>query len=160
LCERKELCAKSKQTSHLNATLDKEQPALVHTQSTAIISDGGVHRLMLCLQSLQPQAAAAHDQLQAATVAKSDISIKLGTRLLCDAEAALLLLLQVDESMRACAGGGNMAAKERVEALSLPVAAIDAFITDESLAKTPGLCFGLLWGRHWLQQQGQPQQSQ
>jgi hypothetical protein len=51
-----------------------------------------------------------------------------------------------------------MAAKERVEALSLPVAAIDAFITDESLAKTPKLCFGLLWGRQWLQQQGQQQQ--
>ncbi|KAF6261216.1 hypothetical protein COO60DRAFT_1636960 [Scenedesmus sp. NREL 46B-D3] len=53
-------------------------------------------------------------------------------------------LAQVDESMRACAGGGTMAAKERVEALSLPVAAVEAFIVDESLAKTPGLCFGLL----------------
>jgi hypothetical protein len=51
-----------------------------------------------------------------------------------------------------------MAAQERVEALSLPVAALDAFIADESLAKTPGLCFGLLWGRQWLQQQEQRQQ--
>jgi hypothetical protein len=72
----------------------------------------------------------------------------------------LLLVLQVDESMRACAGGGTMAAKERVEALSLPVTAVDAFVTDDSLAKTPGLCFGLLWGRQWLQQQQQQQQPQ
>uniref|UniRef100_A0A383V9A4 Nudix hydrolase domain-containing protein n=1 Tax=Tetradesmus obliquus TaxID=3088 RepID=A0A383V9A4_TETOB len=67
---------------------------------------------------------------------------------------------QVDESMRARAGGGTMAASERVEALSLPVAAVDAFIADASLAKTPGLCFGLLWGRQWLQQQQQQQQQQ
>lgn len=67
----------------------------------------------------------------------------------------LLLLMQVDESMRACAGGGTMAASERVEALSLPVSAVDAFIADASLAKTPGLCFGLLWGRQWLLQQQQ-----
>lgn len=59
--------------------------------------------------------------------------------------------------MRACTGGGTMAAKERVEALSLPVPAVDAFIADESLAKTPGLCFGLLWGRHQLQQLQQQQ---
>lgn len=55
--------------------------------------------------------------------------------------------------MRACAGGGTMAAEERVEALSLPVAAVDAFISDETLAKTPGLCFGLLWGQRWLERQ-------
>jgi hypothetical protein len=58
--------------------------------------------------------------------------------------------MQVDESMRVCADGGTMAAEERVEALALPRAAIDAFIADDSLAKTPGCCFGLLFGRQWL----------
>jgi hypothetical protein len=46
-----------------------------------------------------------------------------------------------------------MAAQERVEALALPLSAVDAFIADDSLAKTPGCCFGLMWGRQWLQQQ-------
>jgi hypothetical protein len=48
-----------------------------------------------------------------------------------------------------------MAAEERVEALALPVSSIDAFIADDSLAKTPGCCFGLLWSRQWLQTQQQ-----
>lgn len=59
---------------------------------------------------------------------------------------------QVDESMRVCSGGGTMAIKERVEALSIPYTAVDGFIADDSIAKTPGLCFGLLWARQWLQQ--------
>ncbi|KAF8058051.1 NUDT14 [Scenedesmus sp. PABB004] len=53
---------------------------------------------------------------------------------------------EVDESMRACAGGGTACRSERVEALALPVDAAAAFIEDAALAKTPGLCFGLLWG--------------
>lgn len=53
-----------------------------------------------------------------------------------------------------------MAVEERVEALALPVASVDAFIADDSLVKTPGCCFGLLWGRQWLQQQQQRQQQQ
>lgn len=51
-----------------------------------------------------------------------------------------------------------MCVKERVEALSLPLASIDKFIADTSIAKTPGLCFGLIWARHWLQQQKEVQQ--
>lgn len=51
-----------------------------------------------------------------------------------------------------------MAVKERVEALSLPLSALDGFIVDDSIAKTPGLCFGLLWGKQWLQQQQAPRQ--
>lgn len=46
-----------------------------------------------------------------------------------------------------------MAAKEKVEALSIPLSAVDGFITDNYVAKTPGLCFGLLWGMQWLQRQ-------
>lgn len=62
---------------------------------------------------------------------------------------------QVSESLRACPTGGTMAAEERVEALALPLGSVDAFIANDSLAKTPGCCFGLLWGRQWLQAQQQ-----
>jgi hypothetical protein len=51
-----------------------------------------------------------------------------------------------------------MAAAERVEALALPLSSVDAFMADDSLAKTPGCCYGLMWGRHWLQAQQQRQQ--
>lgn len=68
-----------------------------------------------------------------------------------------ILCCQVDESMRVCPSGGTMAAVERVEALALPLSAVDAFMADDSLAKTPGCCFGLMWGCHWLQQQQQQQ---
>jgi len=61
--------------------------------------------------------------------------------------------------MRVCPSGGTMAAEERVEALALPLSTVDAFMADDSLAKTPGCCFGLMWGRHWLQQQQQQQQQ-
>eukprot|EP00879_Flechtneria_rotunda_P013290 GHRR01013878.1.p1 GENE.GHRR01013878.1~~GHRR01013878.1.p1 ORF type:complete len:223 (+),score=60.33 GHRR01013878.1:224-892(+) len=62
-------------------------------------------------------------------------------------------LQQVNEGMRACPDGGTRAAKERVEALALPLDAVHAFVADDMLAKTPGLCFGLLWGRQRLLQQ-------
>lgn len=64
-----------------------------------------------------------------------------------------MFFAQVDESLRVCPTGGTMAAQERVEALALPLSAVDAFNADDSLAKTPGCCFGLMWGRQWLQQQ-------
>eukprot|EP00879_Flechtneria_rotunda_P008604 GHRR01009016.1.p1 GENE.GHRR01009016.1~~GHRR01009016.1.p1 ORF type:complete len:266 (+),score=78.55 GHRR01009016.1:224-1021(+) len=60
---------------------------------------------------------------------------------------------EVNEGMRACPDGGTRAAKERVEALALPLDAVHAFVADDMLAKTPGLCFGLLWGRQRLLQQ-------
>ena len=57
-----------------------------------------------------------------------------------------------------------MAAAGRVEALqaqlALPLSCVDAFMADDSLAKTPGCCYGLMWGRHWLQAQQQQQQQQ
>jgi hypothetical protein len=53
------------------------------------------------------------------------------------------------------ATGGSMAAAERVGALALPLSSVDAFMADDSLAKTPGCCYGLMWGRHWLQAQQQ-----
>lgn len=61
--------------------------------------------------------------------------------------------------MRVCPDGGTMAAEERVEALALPLGCVDAFIADDSLAKTPGCCFGLMWGRQWLQQAQQQGQQ-
>lgn len=57
--------------------------------------------------------------------------------------------------MRVCPTGGTMAVEERVEALALPLAAVDAFIADDTLAKTPGCCFGLIWARQWVQAHAQ-----
>lgn len=68
--------------------------------------------------------------------------------------AGLAAPLQVDDGCRACQGGGTQALSERVEALALPVADVEAFLADEELAKTPGLAFGLLWGMAWLQRSG------
>jgi hypothetical protein len=70
------------------------------------------------------------------------------------------VFLQVADRLRVCSTGGIMAAAERVEALALPLSCVDAFMADDSLAKTSGCCYGLMWGRHWLQAQQQQQQQQ
>ncbi len=52
---------------------------------------------------------------------------------------------QVDESQRVNRAGGTMAVVEGVEAVTLPVGSVHDFIADDSLPKSPGLCFALLW---------------
>ncbi len=53
---------------------------------------------------------------------------------------------EVDETMRVSEGGGIE--DELIEVLELPVSESQAFIYDESVAKTPGLMFAFLW---WMQ---------
>jgi UDP-sugar diphosphatase len=56
-----------------------------------------------------------------------------------------LYYAEVDEAMQINEGGGID--QEQIEVIELPVAEADAFIYDESIAKTPGLMFAFLWWR-------------
>jgi hypothetical protein len=60
------------------------------------------------------------------------------------------LLLQIDNSMRMGDGGGLAHTGESIEVLALPFDQAPAFVLDNSLAKSPGLQFGLLWAYHAL----------
>lgn len=53
--------------------------------------------------------------------------------------------LQLDDSKRAGAGGGLAHSGEAIEVLALPYDAVPSFILDESIPKSTGLMFGLLW---------------
>lgn len=57
---------------------------------------------------------------------------------------------QVDESMRASAGGGQDHDGEAIEVLALPFAEAEDFIVNPALPKSPGLQFGLLWAASGL----------
>lgn len=50
----------------------------------------------------------------------------------------------VEESMRKDAGGG-LAEHEAIEVLSLPLEIARAFLEDDTICKSAGLCFGLQW---------------
>jgi UDP-sugar diphosphatase len=53
---------------------------------------------------------------------------------------------EVDDSMLVKGGGGGLAdTGESIEVLALPLEQADAFVFDSSLAKSPGLMFGVLW---------------
>ncbi len=54
-----------------------------------------------------------------------------------------LYYAQVDNSMRVSDGGGIDS--ELIEVMELPVSKAEAFIYDESIAKTPGLMFAFMW---------------
>ena len=54
-----------------------------------------------------------------------------------------LFYAEVSEAMRVGEGGGID--QEQIEVIELPTAEAEAFITDESVAKTPGLIFAFLW---------------
>lgn len=54
-----------------------------------------------------------------------------------------LYYVEVDESMRVSEGGGVDA--EQIEVVTLPVKEAKAMISDEGIAKTPGLMFAFLW---------------
>ncbi len=56
-----------------------------------------------------------------------------------------LFYTEVDESMRVSQGGGVDA--ELIEVVEIPASEIREFIYDESIAKTTGLLFALMW---WL----------
>ncbi len=56
-----------------------------------------------------------------------------------------LYYAEVTEAMRIGEGGGID--QEQIEVLELPTAEAEAFISDESVAKTPGLMFAFLWWR-------------
>ena len=56
-----------------------------------------------------------------------------------------LYYVEVDEAMHVSAGGGID--QELIEVIELPVEEAEAFIYDESVAKTPGLMFAFLWHR-------------
>ena len=51
---------------------------------------------------------------------------------------------EVDESMRRDAGGG-LDEHEAIEVLSLPLEQAGAFLADDSMCKSAGLCYGLQW---------------
>ncbi len=54
-----------------------------------------------------------------------------------------LYYVEVDESMKVSEGGG--VDDEQIEVIYLPVSKANAFIYDESVAKTPGLMFAFMW---------------
>jgi len=54
-----------------------------------------------------------------------------------------LYYAEVAEKMRISEGGGID--EEQIEVIELPVAEMEAFIFDESIAKTPGLMFAFMW---------------
>ncbi len=56
-----------------------------------------------------------------------------------------LYYAEVTEAMRKSSGGGID--QEQIEVIELPVKQADAFMYDESVAKTPGLMFAFLWWR-------------
>jgi len=56
-----------------------------------------------------------------------------------------LYYAEVNEAMRVNDGGGID--QEQIEVIELPTEEADAFIYDESVAKTPGLMFAFLWWR-------------
>lgn len=47
--------------------------------------------------------------------------------------------------MRANAGGGLEHSGEAIEVLALPFDSVPAFVTDDTIAKSTGLMFGLFW---------------
>jgi nudix-type nucleoside diphosphatase (YffH/AdpP family) len=51
-------------------------------------------------------------------------------------------------------GGGGGVDGEAIETLALPVASIDAFLADDGLTRSAGLCFGLLWLERMLERTG------
>ena len=54
-----------------------------------------------------------------------------------------LYFVQVDEHMKVSEGGG--VDHEQIEVIYLPLKEAQAFIYDESIAKTPGLMFAFMW---------------
>jgi len=54
-----------------------------------------------------------------------------------------LFYAEVEESMHVSEGGGIE--QEQIEVIELPATEAEAFIYDESIAKTPGLMFAFLW---------------
>jgi UDP-sugar diphosphatase len=58
-----------------------------------------------------------------------------------------LFFAEVDESMSAQEAGGVLSDGERIELLGLPLENIDAFLIDDSIPKTAGAMFGLLWAK-------------
>lgn len=58
----------------------------------------------------------------------------------------------VSESMRSNGGGGLQDSGEAIEVLALPLAHADAFEKDETIPKSAGLLFGLMWLRSQKQQ--------
>lgn len=60
------------------------------------------------------------------------------------------LLLQIDTSRRVNAGGGLEHTGEAIEVLALPFSSVPQFVMDDSIAKSTGLMFGLLWAHNAL----------
>lgn len=58
-----------------------------------------------------------------------------------------LFYTEVDESMKIQESGGLEDHGERIEVLALPLANVEAFVTDSSVAKTSGAMFGLYWAK-------------
>jgi len=54
-----------------------------------------------------------------------------------------LYYAEVNEKMKVSDGGGVDG--EQIEVVELPVSELDAFLFDETIAKTPGLMFAFLW---------------
>lgn len=58
-----------------------------------------------------------------------------------------LFYTEVDESMKIQESGGLEDHGERIEVLALPLANVEAFVTDSNVAKTSGAMFGLYWAK-------------
>eukprot|EP00878_Enallax_costatus_P006192 GHUV01006491.1.p1 GENE.GHUV01006491.1~~GHUV01006491.1.p1 ORF type:complete len:285 (+),score=46.58 GHUV01006491.1:220-1074(+) len=52
---------------------------------------------------------------------------------------------EINDSRRVNAGGGLEQSGEAIEVLALPFQSVPAFVTDDSIAKSTGLMFGLFW---------------
>lgn len=58
-----------------------------------------------------------------------------------------LFFAEVDEGMSTQEAGGVLSDGERIEVLGLPLENVDAFLLDDSIPKTAGAMFGLLWAK-------------
>lgn len=56
-----------------------------------------------------------------------------------------LFFAEIDDSMKCEGGGGLQSDGECIELLALPIRNVEAFIMDDSIPKTSGAMFGLLW---------------
>lgn len=68
----------------------------------------------------------------------------------CTGAQQSVFYAQVREDQKVQAGGGMEHDGERIELLALPLESVEAFVVDESISKTTGAMFGLLWVKSQL----------
>jgi len=60
-----------------------------------------------------------------------------------------LFYCEVSDSMHVSQGGGNVEEGESIQVLHLPAKEALALLTDDSVARSTSVCFGLLWFEHY-----------